>query len=192
MPGPTTPITNRERAAILLLLTGFINDWKECYLIAEDKSRKDAENVQYIASAISKWKNSGKITKAVEQMTRFLSDLRAEERNRARAEALQTEEEKRRTEENGGGGNVRTDGERRRAIVQNVDYSNPENQTKKLNELINTANDPGEALDALKVLISTQKDDKQAAREQKQVRAYLPLMCQQCPLYEKARKKVTI
>ena len=70
-----------------------------------------------------------------------------------------------------------------------VDYSSPAAQQAKLNELVNTADDPGEALDALKVIIQAQKADREAAREGRTVRAYLPQACTDCPMYQKARKK---
>ena len=69
-----------------------------------------------------------------------------------------------------------------------VDYSNPLNQMQKLNELVNSSEDVGETLDALKVIISTQKADRESAREGKQVKAYLPMTCTNCPLYNKAQK----
>ena len=85
--------------------------------------------------------------------------------------------------------NVRTSDEAARKGARIIDYTNPENQTRKLNELINTASDAGEALDALKVIIQGQKADRDAAKEGKTVRAYLPVMCSGCPLYEKAAAK---
>ena len=85
--------------------------------------------------------------------------------------------------------NVRNESDAGRKGARIIDYTNPENQTRKLNELINTASDAGEALDALKVIIQGQKADRDAAREQKTVRAYLPVMCSGCPLYEKAAAK---
>ena len=70
-----------------------------------------------------------------------------------------------------------------------VDYSSPAAQRAKLNELINTASDPGEALDALKVIIQGQRADREAAKEGRVNRVYLPLTCDSCPMYQKARKR---
>ena len=84
--------------------------------------------------------------------------------------------------------------ERAKAAPENartkfVDYSSPAAQQAKLNELVNTASDPGEALDALKVIIQGQKADREAAKEGRVQRVYLPISCEACPLYQNARKK---
>ena len=65
-----------------------------------------------------------------------------------------------------------------------VDYTDPKNQARKLNELVNRADNTGEVLDALKVIIATQKADRDAARDGRQVRAYVPIGCNDCPLYQ--------
>ena len=72
-----------------------------------------------------------------------------------------------------------------------VDYTRPEAQRELLNSLINESNDPKDKLDAVKVIISSQKDDKQAAREQKQVRFYLAQRCYECPLYQHFKENGT-
>ena len=73
-----------------------------------------------------------------------------------------------------------------------TDFSKPENQFRKLNELVNTATDSAETLDALKVIMSAQKADREAARDGKVVKCYIPMSCKDCKLYEKARKKVSL
>ena len=88
------------------------------------------------------------------------------------------------------GGSVRTEPGPKLKNSKFVDYSSPAAQQEKLNELVNTADDPGEALDALKVIIQSQKADRDAAREGRVQRVYLPISCDSCPLYQKARKKV--
>lgn len=70
-----------------------------------------------------------------------------------------------------------------------IDYTNPENQRKKLNQLVNNAEDSKDALDALKVIIQGQKDDRQAAQERKQTALFLPISCDICPLMEREREK---
>lgn len=73
-----------------------------------------------------------------------------------------------------------------------VDYSDPKAQRQKLNELVNNAEDSKEALDALKTIIASQRDDREGAKAQKSVTAYLPMTCKECPLYEKALKRNTL
>ena len=73
-----------------------------------------------------------------------------------------------------------------------VDYSDPKNRQRLYNEIIATAkDDPKTRLDAAKVFEQVQRDDREAAKAQKQSRVYLPLACHDCPLYNKARKKPT-
>lgn len=75
----------------------------------------------------------------------------------------------------------RADGEQ---TPRGVDYSRPENQRQKLNELINGATDPHDALDALKTMISRQQEVAPEQRTQNNyMRVYMPLRCYECPLY---------
>ena len=67
-----------------------------------------------------------------------------------------------------------------------VDYSRPENQRAKLNELINGAVDSHDALDAMKLMIQRQQDIAPEQVKGPQVRAYMPLTCSDCPLYAMA------
>ena len=71
-----------------------------------------------------------------------------------------------------------------------IDFSIPENQRRKLNEIINGTADAGEALDALKVLIAKQGELAPVERKETPVRVYLPLSCSDCPLYAKAKAKL--
>ncbi len=180
-------INNRELAALLLYVLGIEENRTEIYYIASDKSRKDVESLSQIRNAVSRWWASGRVQQGLEHARAIVYERDArnsmkakeDERNRLFAEA----------QENGNGGSERTDGGKKKAFSIYVDYTNPDNQRRKLNELVNTASDSGEALDALKVIMSGQKADREAAREQKQVRTYLPLTCDACPLYAKAREK---
>lgn len=73
-----------------------------------------------------------------------------------------------------------------------VDYANPKNQLHKLNQLINTAHDADGELDALKLMIATTAKNAEAdeSPHRKQVRAYLPISCKDCPLYQNARQEL--
>lgn len=187
MPGPTTKITNREKAAVLLAAAGLVDDWTELYFIAEDKSRKDAESVQFVAASVSRWKNSDKIKKCLAEYTKLLADREADARTEGRDEERRKETERRRTEEN-----ERTERDAGKPFAAAVDYYDPTNQRKQINRIIQEASDdPKTQLDAIKAIQQTQRDDRQAARDQKQVKSYLPLRCLSCPLYAKARKNTT-
>lgn len=167
-------ITAGEIAAIYYAVFADIQDWHVIYTIADGNEPGGKVD----RSLVSKWKNTPKVKKILEDATRRKYEL--------------IQEAEKRGYENGKRAildNVRSETENDGKRAKIVDYSDPANQKRKLNELINTATDSGEALDALKVIIQGQKADRDAAKEGKTVRAYLPLCCNDCPLYEKARKK---
>jgi len=167
-------LTDQEKTAIVALVYGFVPSWKEAYRIADGMSDKEAAQNIHFADYTSKWKTSAKVQLYLQTV---LNQKAVQENDLLR---------KFEKEMKYSGDNERTENKKQSSFI---DYADPVNQRRKLNELINEASDPGEALDALKVIISGQKDDRQAAREQRQVRAYLPLACSDCPLYQKANKK---
>lgn len=180
MPGATTPITDREKAAILALKIGLIQDAKTAYIVAEDKARKDVPQ-NALKSMISKWINSDKVKTFSDYVERLLADRDADARKRGREE----ERNGTRPEESKPAENERS--QHRQA--KDVDYYDPANQRKQINRIIQEASDdPKTQLDAIKAIQQTQRDDRQAARDQRQVQAFLPLRCSVCPLMEKARK----
>lgn len=72
-----------------------------------------------------------------------------------------------------------------------LDYSDPKNRKRLYNNIITQAQgDPKTQLDAAKMFENIQKDDREAARVQKQSRVYLPLSCHQCPLYLRAKEQL--
>lgn len=174
--------TLREKTAIFALAAGYIKTWQQCYIAAYPDRENDAENLRSLPSIVSRWKSSPAIRNEFERAQKYMQNRDLDTKDKVRAIIQQEKGET--------GDNERTKGTpQKRAFV---DFSRPENQTAKLNELVNTADDTGEALDALKVIIATQKADRDAAKEGRVVRAYLPISCTDCPLYERARKKVTI
>lgn len=167
-------LTPHELAAIYLHVYGGVSDWPQLYAIAD--GIKNLDNIN--RSTVYKWKCSAKIVELIRDLERKKQDTIDNAVNKALEQIKGNE-----------GGNIRTDIENGPKKAKIVDYSDPMNQARKLNELVNTATDPGEALDALKVIMQAQKSDREAAREQRVVRAYLPLTCSECPYLEKARKR---
>lgn len=170
-------VSERERAAIYLHVFGGVNDWRLLYAIANtgDGSiiESDVKNKYF-----SKWHSSLKIKQLIKDTERVKFALLSDVENAA------FEKGKRAAFDS-----VSSSGEQTKRRAAIVDYTDPREQARKLNELVNTATDPGEALDALKVIMQTQKADRDAAREQKVVRAYVPLACAECPLYQRALSK---
>ena len=170
--------TLRENAAIFALAAGYIKTWRECYVAAYPTAERDAENLRSLPSIVTRWKNIPAVMKEFERARKFLQNRDEDTLQKAGANSMQ--------EKGTRGESVRTKSPAEKAAF--VDFSLPQNQTAKLNELVNTADDTGEVLDALKVIIATQKADRDAAREGRVVRAYLPVSCTDCPLYDKARR----
>lgn len=164
-------LTDRERAAIYMHVYGGCDDWRLLYSIAQP----GGVDTPFHDTQLSTWKNSTKIRG-------FIRDLNAAKEardNEIRKAGFQAGQDELLTQAgaNDSGAGV-------------VDYTKPDEQKKLLNRLIATATEPGEAIDALKIIVAGQRDDRQAAREGRQVRAYLPLLCYQCPLYEEKRKNI--
>ena len=174
-------LTDRERAALYLHIYGRVDDWKTLFLVAYDGTLKDAAKVNYLETYVSKWRNSKKVKECLENIRYYQMN----DREKLIQDTRQQQREEDETILNGDNERTKT-----KKAVPVVDYSDPENRKRLYNEVISKAgDDPKTQLDAAKMFEQIQKDDKQAAREQKQVRAYLPILCHDCPLYQKERDK---
>ena len=163
-------LTDQEKAAIVYITYGYIDDWREAYRIAAGMTREEAEKDIHLSVYTSKWKTSAKVQLYLQKVR----DKKAVDEN-----------EKIREYEKEVGKSVRIETKHNDTYI---DYTKPENQRRKLNELVNEAEDSGEALDALKVIISGQRDDKQAAKENQVQRFYVPQTCKDCPIKEAMAK----
>lgn len=180
-------LTDREKAVLYYSIIENCKDWAKLYFMALDVDPEKAKTQLSINSSVSRWKHSEKVNNFLQSAREKLQALHGINNNTTTPTTTQNKYTNQ--NENLQRDFVSKEPERENQQSKYVDYSNPENQRKKLNQIISQANSSGEALDALKVIISGQKDDRQAAKEQKQIRVYLPLVCYDCPLYEKARKK---
>ena len=172
-------LTKREKAILrLYVVTGEKMQVKEAFTLAYDGGEKDIALLSTIPSLATRWMQSPRVVE-------FLETERAAERDRQAKERARIESA---YQAKTAAGSKRGPGS-----AAFVDYGRPENQMKKLNELINQADDPGEALDALKVVISRQEalaPEKRTAASKHRV--YLPLRCETCPLYQKEKLLLNI
>ena len=180
MAGKQAEITTREKAAVIYhIVTG--EPWTECYKIASRESFEKINNSKYLSRYSTSWKQSHKIQVYAEEIAAILDNKRKKEIN----EAIEKEARKR-------GEESEHNQNRKKNDSDIIDYSDPKNRQRLYNEIIATAkDDPKTRLDAAKVFEQVQRDDREAAKAQKQSRVYLPLTCYDCPLYNKARKKPT-
>lgn len=171
-------LTDREKAAIFWHIFGGVDDWKTLYLAALDEPYTGPE--KNLSDFASKWKRTPKIQEFLQavQEIRFKILQAAQQKGFEEGRAAVLD-------------NVHTETTAGARSTKFVDYSDPANQARKLNELVNTADDPGEALDALKVIMQAQKADREAAKDNKIARFYLPLQCSGCPLLEKRRRQLS-
>jgi len=169
-------LTDREKAAIFWHIFGGVDDWKALYLAALDEPYTGPE--KNLSDFASKWKRTPKIQDYLQavQEIRFKILQAAQQKGFEEGRAAVLD-------------NVHTETANGARSTKFVDYSDPANQARKLNELVNTADDPGEALDALKVIMQAQKADREAAKDNKIARYYIPLQCSGCPLMEKRRRQ---
>ncbi len=165
------PITEREKAAIYYHLYAGCDEWTTLYLIAYDGPAAEWKSDRYLSDRASKWKRSEKIRSFLEEARKIKNINEAEHDKEITRKAMERTAESESAKKGGKGEKGKF-----------IDYADPANQRAKLNELVNQASDPGEALDALKVIIAGQRDDKQAAREQQTQRFYTPKQCEGCEI----------
>lgn len=169
-------LTLRDRVAVQSLVFGIIKNWYDAYEIAYNGKVDDLSKRKALPTIVTRWKNSSIIKDYYNECLY----LHKQDQERQRQNLLDEM-----------GGEIKGKGESihtKSKTPKMVDFSNPQNQMQKLNELVNSSEDVGETLDALKVIISTQKADRDAAKEGKVVRCYLPITCNECPLLKKGKK----
>lgn len=171
-------LTEREKAALIMYVYGYCQDWRKLYAIAVDTSHDLALRDINIAVYASRWKNTAKVREFLAKEKERREIWLGKERERIAGEIREQTD------------SVCTEKEKRAKITNFVDYSDPDNRKQLYNQVIAASiDDPKTQLDAAKMFEQIQRDDKQAAREQRQVRAYLPITCDICPLYQRAKKR---
>ena len=172
-------LTEREKAALIMYVYGYCQDWRELYAIAVDTSHDLALRDINIAVYASRWKNTAKVREFLAKEKERREIWLGKERERIAGEVREQVDN-----------SVCTEKEKRTRTTNYIDYSDPDNRKQLYNRVIAAADDdPKTQLDAAKMFEQIQRDDKQAAREQRQVRAYLPITCDTCPLYQRAKKR---
>lgn len=183
----TKDLTLTEVAALYLYVFGGESNWKKVYQAASGATEEEmAESPTKFSTYVSRWKASEKVTRELERITLLKEVMLQQERNKAFEDGKKSilEDPETTTE-------IRMKAEKARseaAAARFTDYTDPERQKQKLNEIVANAKDNGEALDALKVIIQGQKNDQEAAKDKQVQRFYVPLRCYECPLYMEKKK----
>ena len=164
----TSSLTPREEAAVRL----FLHEGEDLspvfiYKLAHRGSLEEVEHLADIAASASRWIRSKKVTQYMNEQRAIFNDRKAKERMKIESEVT---------------ARIQASADPAKHTVPGfVDYSIPANQIRKLNELVNTATDPGEVLDALKVILNKQGEIA-PPQQDKPMRFYLPLSCKECHL----------
>ena len=175
-------LTEKEKAALFYNVFGGCEDWETLYLIATDKPIKEAKKATYFSVYVSRWKHTPKVKDFADKLKQYKGVLLEDARREGKNQASREDNTSIQNNESNQGGKERIQSEPLKPVSKVIDYTNPENQQRKLNELVNFAGDSKEALDALKTIIATQKDDKQAAKDQQIQRFYTPEKCSTCTI----------
>lgn len=185
MPRNPAIITEREKAALYYYVFGGCVNWAVIHAIAKKGEFAPGKNPKSANKMAYDWKNRPQIAAFLKDLQN-LKAIQDNENATRKANEILKEREREENKEH-------TESAKGKQPRQIVDFSNPQERRKQYNTIINNAgDDPKTQLDALKVLEQLQKDDKQAAKDNQIQRFYTPLKCRECPLYEKAKKKVTI
>ena len=172
--------TEREKAVIFALAAGYIDSWQKAFILSRDYPVKQADEIKSLRPTVTRWKQREDIQNAYNFAVTALN-LRDEETARKAREEIAAE-----MKEVNQGDNNRTKPEK----SGRIDYYNPENQRRQINKIIEqSADDPKTQLDAIKAIQQTQRDDRQAAKDNQIQRYYTPLRCHSCPFYAKQAKK---
>lgn len=168
-----------ETAALFMYVFEGETDWKKVFAAAADWTEEEMEeNPLKLTQYTSKWKAMQKFKNELQRIKlyrdRFVKQIQDQAFEEGRRSVLRERPEPEDGESYSGG----------------VDYTDPKKQKQKLNDIINNAKDSGEALDALKIIISGQRQDTEAAKNNKVQRFYTPLQCRDCPLYQEKKESL--
>ena len=167
-------LTIREKAAIALYLCFDDVSPRDMLRVARDATLAETNALKDLPASASRWFHSERIQTYLRGQELLRDEKQAKERRAIEAEILSKI-------------NATNPGTK---IGGDIDYSNPRNREQLYNEIIDKSkNDPRTQLDAAKMFEQIQKDNREAAStHQKHVRYYLPLRCESCVLYRKAKE----
>ena len=168
--------SEREKAILFVLAAGQLaGGWKEAFILSSQKAEKEVTAQKNITTSAERWRRRPEILKAYESALKAVQELKEENGNQDETKAGDL-----------AGDSVRT----KPAKAGHLDYYNPDNQRRTINAIIDKAqDDPKTQLDAIKAIQQTQRDDRQAAKDNQIQRYYTPVSCRLCPFKAKAAKK---
>lgn len=175
--------TDREKAILFVLAAGQLpGGWKQAYILSAQKPEEEITAQKAINTTVSRWKNRPDIQTEYQKAVAVFEDLK----NKILKTAQENQHSETASQEGKTDGDSESTDKRRRPAV---DYYSPEAQRRTINAIIDKAqDDPKTQLDAIKAIQQTQRDDRQAAKDNQIQRFYTPVTCHQCPMYQKRKK----
>ena len=188
-------LTEREQVMItfaaLQTLQGVKPNYQQLYILSRDKAVISTAPSVSGAERAQRWKNSARVVDFFRAESARLETWISEREAAAGREAILSL--------NGGAadndirrdflpGGVAPKNGVSSGEIQN--YAERGAMLQELNKLANTARDSREKLDALKIIADLQRFKDTATSEKPEIkRFYMPLRCQNCELYKRAKEK---
>ena len=175
--------TDREKAILFVLAAGQLpGGWKQAYILSAQKPEEEITAQKAINTTVSRWKNRPDIIAEYQNAVKIFQTLTA---TKPATDKTQTDS---RTDDNQGNRDGDSESTNKRGRPA-VDYYSPEAQRRTINAIIDRSqDDPKTQLDAIKAIQQTQRDDRQAAKDNQIQRFYTPVTCNLCPMYQKRKK----
>jgi hypothetical protein len=161
-------LTTREQAAIVLHVVEDFNDWHELFKIAEGDERYNKMNYNSQKTTVAKWKNSDRIQNAIRDY-KYKVRIQEEEKKKKYIEDWQREA---------------TEGTKPGTTSQDINFLNPEEFLQFANLQANNLKDEKDRRAYLE-MIAKLMNYKDSEGETEQIKAYLPIICQDCDLYKR-------
>ena len=168
--------SEREKAILFALAAGQLADgWREAFILSSQKPEKEVTGQKNIATSAERWRRRPEILKAYEKALAAVQEMKEEGKTEGgeTGPALAGESERPKDKR-----------------PSRLDYYDPANQRRTINAIIDKAqDDPKTQLDAIKAIQQTQRDDRQAAKDNQIQRFYMPVACRTCPFKAQKDKK---
>ena len=182
MPKVLHKITDLEKASLLLRHYNNEKSYKNAFLLSHPK--QDPENTS-LDSSVSRWKRS-------DQVQNFVLEIEQREKATIKAEILNLQRRKESQTPKDQPGQEEEQGERRKGTFTD-DWHN----FTDLNEFLsfcemqaNLLTDEKDRKDYLKMIADLMRYKDQDKGNNELQRFYVPLLCSQCPLYNKEKKLI--
>lgn len=168
-------ITKAEKAALYFHILERCEDWKELYKIAIGEDRYNNLSDKSRITSASRWKSSHRIQKAKEELQRNLKAWEDQIKENATANSLNQETEP-------------TKKSRIISTDEDINFLDPDEFMKFASRQANDLTDEKDRRAYLEMIAKLMNYKDKDQEEQEQIRAYLPVLCENCELYARCSR----